>query len=472
MKIITIQELKPYTYNEIINWLNVDEEEAQKAIDSLILYNIVKKLSSSERKLELENLLEVDYYEDIEKYIDKNMYVFNYVGMVMVGDSCFFIYPKYIQNIKLDKENNYKKFKQILSVIRKYESKNQLLKFDGLQESREFNLLMFALELLHDYYENGLYYNDKYIIEENGFGEILWEKTINEKNVYFSNGSPIYLDLYTVNNIINEEDLFRRLHRCIISIVSENIKEILNILGMEKISISTERIEDFGSKEYLIYEIKQELSQQFITSKQQVLYKILTYLNKEEIQNSARNISFVGTNSFNLIWESVCSHVMDNSLNKTLSELNLKPIKNNKSSDRLIDIVPNPKWKHNLSKKEHKAKQTLTPDLITVSNGKMSIYDAKYYKTILNENEVKHQPGVADITKQYLYELAYREFAKQNNLEINKNAFLLPTDNDEEQILGIASIDLFPVFEDGIKLNDIEIILKPCVEMFEKYLNS
>ena len=36
------------------------------------------------------------------------------------------------------------------------------------------------LFLLQDYYENGIYTNDINIIETNGNGEILWDKTINE----------------------------------------------------------------------------------------------------------------------------------------------------------------------------------------------------------------------------------------------------------------------------------------------------
>ena len=41
------------------------------------------------------------------------------------------------------------------------------------------------------------------------------------------------------------------------------------------------------------------------------------------------------------------------------------------------------------------------------------LYDAKYYKIHLNESGVSRQPGVGDVTKQYLYELAYKELAKK-----------------------------------------------------------
>ncbi len=80
-------------------------------------------------------------------------------------------------------------------------------------------------------------------------------------------------------------------------------------------------------------------------------------------------------------------------------------------------------WKHNESGKVHKAKKTLVPDIITIKGNQLSIYDAKYYKIKLDDKEVKNQPGVGDITKQYLYELAFKEFAQENELSINANAF-------------------------------------------------
>lgn len=472
MDVKIVQESKPYSFEQIAIWLDIEDEEVKKVLDSLMLLNMLKKLNYSMQKIELEDLLDVESLEEIGDKVNKNMYVFNYVGMIMVGNCCFFVYPKYILDINNDKQNGFKKFKQILSVIRKFQAKEQLYNVDGLQELKDFNLLAFTLDLLQDYHENGIYSNDKMIIEEDGSGEILWEKTINEKNVYFSDGVPIYLDFYTVNDVINEEDLFRRLHKCIISRCSEEIKEVLEILEIERVTMSTERIEDFGSREYLIYEIKQELTQQFITRKQEILHKMISYINKDNTQNSQEKISFVGTSSFNLIWEDVCAYVMEDSLKKTLSELSLKPYGDKKSSDLLIDLIPKPKWEHLKSGKYHYAKKTLIPDLISVSNGKLSIYDAKYYKIHLNESGVNRQPGVGDVTKQYLYELAYKELAEENNLLIDKNAFIMPTDRSEEESIGIASIDLFSKYGDGITFNDIEVILKPCEDMFESYLNN
>ena len=120
-----------------------------------------------------------------------------------------------------------------------------------------------------------------------------------------------------------------------------------------------------------------------------------------------------------------------------------------------------------ISDKVFSARGTLIPDLITIKGNNFSIYDAKYYNIQLNEKGIKHQPGIEDITKQYLYELAYKKFITLNNLKMIENAFLFPTDEIEEKEVGYATFDIFL----GIDLKEIKVIFKPCSKMFEKYLS-
>lgn len=223
--------------------------------------------------------------------------------------------------------------------------------------------------------------------------------------------------------------------------------------------------------EFIVYRLNQELSNQFITHKQNILKLMKRYIEEDSSKNVSDTISFVGTNSFNLVWEDVCSVVMDDCINKSIKELGLSYSKNKKQSALVSDVIAKPMWEHNESGKVHKAKKTLVPDIITIKGNQLFIYDAKYYKIKLDDKEVKSQPGVGDITKQYLYELAFKEFAQENELSINANAFLMPTDGDKEIRLGTASMEIFHNLGD-INLHDIEVILKPCEEMYSIYLND
>ncbi len=469
MYIATMQELKPYSFFDLQNEFHTSEEELKNILKSLSLMNIVKKLSKDVSKVELEELLETDSLEKLNTELERNMYVFKYVGMLAIGNVCLLIYPKYAVSYLNDSINNFQKLKQLISVIRKYQSKVQKIGFNSQVDVDNFNLLSIALELIYSYYDHGLYSNDKQIIEQNGFGEILWEKTINESTAYFSNGLPIYLDTFTVNQENNEQDYFRRLHAFILSEVCEKLKDILRILDIDTINISSEKREHFGNSEYISYRINQELSSQFVTFKQNILNLLKKYIEEDSGKNSSTNISFVGTNSFNLVWEDVCSEVMDDCINKSIKELGLGYSKNPKQSALLSDIIAKPKWKHNISGNIHVANKTLIPDIVTIHGNKLSIYDAKYYKIRLDDKGVDKQPGVGDITKQYLYELAYKDFAKENNLVIDSNAFIMPTDGKEEKKVGTASMDIFYGLGD-IRLHDIDVILKPCEEMYKTYL--
>ena len=242
------------------------------------------------------------------------------------------------------------------------------------------------------------------------------------------------------------------------------------MLDIEIINISSENKECFGSSEYILYRIGQELSLQFITYKQSILNLMKKYIKESYENGSSTAISFVGTNSFNLVWEDVCSVVMEDCINKSIKELGLKYSKSEKQSILLRDVIPKPKWKHHESGMVHSANKTLIPDIVTIKGDKLSIYDAKYYKIKLDDQGVDKQPGVGDVTKQYLYELSYKDFAEENNLSIETNAFLLPTDGEENRV-GIASMDIFYALE-NVRLHDIDIILKPCEEMYEIYLKE
>jgi hypothetical protein len=471
MNIQILKELKPYSLFELENMFNVDEDEVRNILKSLSLMNIVKKLSKDTSKVELEELLDIESLEELNVQMESDMYVFKYVGILMVGEICLILYPKYSDRYLSDETNNFKMLKQIISVIRKYQSKEQKIGLGEGIDLSNFNLLSITLELLNSYYEHGLYQNDRQIIENNGDGEILWEKTINENTAYFSNGVPIYLDTFTINQESNEQDFFRRLHAFIITEACNRLKDILGILDIECLNLTSEKIESFGSMEFIVYRLNQELSNQFITHKQNILKLMKRYIEEDSSKNVSDTISFVGTNSFNLVWEDVCSVVMDDCINKSIKELGLSYSKNKKQSALVADVIAKPKWKHNESGKVYKAKKTLVPDIITIKGNQLSIYDAKYYKIKLDDKEVKNQPGVGDITKQYLYELAFKEFAQENELSINANAFLMPTDGDKEIKLGTASMEIFHNLGD-INLHDIEVILKPCEEMYSIYLND
>jgi hypothetical protein len=475
MKVNKLQELQSYSISEFQSIFDLSEDETREVLKTLAYKNIVRKMSKNLSTVELEELNNGESFEQLNKEFEGDNYKFKFVGIITVKDVCLIIYPKYISEFDENFDKDNKIIKQLIEVMRKYESKEQKQFLSNNEKNKNYNLLALAIDLYDDYHINGLYSNEKTIIEENGEGEILWDKTINEKDAYFINDVPFYLDFFSVNKETNEEDFFRRLHRCIITESYSKIEEIFDILDYEPINISDDEIDYFGDKEYLITRLNQEMSRQFIDKKQKQLNMMKNYFLETENSNEDEEIKFIGTTSFNLVWEKVCAIVLGNSLDKKLEDLGLDTI-DNTGNITLKEVISKPEWKVSNSDIKHQSAKTLIPDLIVYSkeDRSISIYDAKYYNIILTEKLLKNYPGVEDISKQYLYELAYRDLIKRNNLKIKENAFIMPTDkkmeNQDALFEEIGEVE-FGIFE-NMEFKPIRVKLASATKMYEKYLKS
>ena len=475
MKVNKLHELQSYSISEFQSIFDLSEDETREVLKTLTYKNIVRKMSKNLSTVELEELNNGESLEQLNKEFEGDNYKFKFVGIITVKDVCLIIYPKYISEFDENFDKDNKIIKQLIEVMRKYESKEQKQFLSNTEKNKNYNLLALAIDLYDDYHINGLYSNEKTIIEENGEGEILWDKTINEKDAYFINDVPFYLDFFSVNKETNEEDFFRRLHRCIITESYSKIEEIFDILDYEPINISDDEIDYFGDKEYIMARLNQEMSRQFIDKKQKQLKMMRNYFLETENSNEDEEIKFIGTTSFNLVWEKVCAVVLGNSLDKKLEDLGLDTV-DNTGNIILKEIISKPEWKVSNSDIKHQSAKTLIPDLIVYNkeDRSISIYDAKYYNIILTEKLLKNYPGVEDISKQYLYELAYRDLIKINNLKIKENAFIMPTDkkmkNQDTLFEEIGEVK-FGIFE-NMGFKPIKVKLAFATKMYEKYLKS
>lgn len=244
-----------------------------------------------------------------------------------------------------------------MDVIDKFQVLNNY-KVHSNNEGGSFLNLM--IHLLRDYVENGLYSNEETIVEINGEGDIIWEKTVNEGTVYLVEETPFYFDFYTEKRILNEVHIIRKLHGAIINEISNYLQPILSLFGIPEIILPAENIRDFGDVHYLEYLLEQELSRQFVTSKQLLLYDLLNYIRKANSYDSSENIEIYGTTSFNLVWEDICKKVYKDDLDNKLLDLGLK-LKGTIQRDKKVeidyrkvvllkDIVERPIWRPTKSK--------------------------------------------------------------------------------------------------------------------------
>ena len=462
---VYLREQKRYTQKELLKIFVCSEEKLDLIFSKLKEFGILKIVRKSSSQLNMSNLVD-EYIEivPVEAICKDCYYVFIFVGILIVAGRILKCYPKYLCSV----DNPIKELRVVCKVIEKYSSKEQIIyMLNDYTGNSSFNLLAVLLFLMHDYFENGIYNNSKNILEVNGSGEVLWDKTINETFSILSNNRPYYVEIQTKKRVNDNFDYFKRLHECILTLISKELMEadLLSLFELTPIDLTDEYLYEFGDREYILYRIENELNIEFNTRKQLVLKGIYAYIKHGGQLDYRDGISFFGTNSFNLVWECVCSEILNNQLDIPLGQLRL-PVPLNKeynSQTKLINLIEKPFW----SIFEKEAKETLIPDLITIFKNQFYIFDAKYYTPNLKNGESpKGQPGIESISKQYLYQLAYKKFIDAHGFEGVKNCFLLPTEEDTIIDLGEVSMKMFS----NLGLENIRVRCIPASLAYDFYL--
>jgi hypothetical protein len=473
-----VREQKRYTKNELRGIFAFDESEVEKFIRNLKAFGVLKSVKNSTDQLEMSDLMDDDV-EITDETAESGdcLYVFTYVGVITCGSRVVKVFPKYLlskNDAPLDE------MKQVVKVLERYSrSEEQIINvFNGNGENRSFNILAVILFLLNDYYEYGIYTNSEDIVEINGEGEILWGKTIDESFALIEENRPYYMELYTGKTIDDDMDYFKRLHECVLTECSKQLHDAqLDILfELDTLELSGESLQDFGDRDYILERIYKELNIQFNTRRQILLKTLYAYISQDKrMLEENDGISMYGTTAYHAVWEKVCAEVFDNKLNTTLGKLKMSvPLAEQYRSMKrktLIDIIEKPIWEG--TDTTETASDTLIPDLISIPKvGEVDyfvIFDAKYYNIQLERGKsLRGNPGVGDVTKQYLYQLAYREFIKAHNIAVVRNCFLMPTDHDEIINKGMARM---PMLE-ALGLENIQIRQLPASRMYEYYLNN
>lgn len=477
---VFLREQKRYTQNELVDQFQCSEERTVHILKRLKEYGVLKAVKANDTQKDLTELIDEDIeIADVEVGENEYLYVFTFVGVITIEGRVLKCFPKYL----LDATAPTQELKQVLKVLEKYNSKEQIIRmYNDTSDSSAFNMLAVMLFLLQDYFEYGAYTNTQDIIESNGAGDILWDKTINETFTLLSNNRPYYPELLTMKRVNDDFDYFKRLHECILTKCSMELRDadLLDLFDIMGVDISDEQIEDFGDKEYILERITKELNIQFNTRKQLLLKTLYAYIANSSALDDLDCFSMFGTNSFNLVWEKVCAEVLDNQLQRPIGGLRL-PVQlagqyREMRHRKLIDLIEKPEWCGFAPSGEpfsKRAEDTLIPDLISIvdvhGDYQFIIFDAKYYNLQLQYNKVlRGHPGIESITKQYLYQLAYQPFVDAHQIGTVRNCFLMPTAASAIISKGSVSMSML----ENLGLQPIQVRLLPADLMYRHYLEN
>lgn len=181
------------------------------------------------------------------------------------------------------------------------------------------------------------------------------------------------------------------------------------------------------------------------------------------------------------MWENVIKRVYKNNLDDNLASLSINlcgpTIDGNfvdyRSLRKLQDIVAKPIWIDQTTGADFEESKTLELDALQVDiqNKKLAIFDAKYYQINFDGNRVKGNPGVADITKQYLYQLAHSNLADINGFTFT-NSFVVPMDDLSEDSGHGVQIDTVQfIMLSALGLQDITVIAHDSATLYKQYMS-
>lgn len=399
-----------------------------------------------------------DDFENIINYLarkgiykeDKASYRIEYVGIISYKDKLLAFLPKFLKedifNSKIEKQEELKLIMEVLKKASKG-SDEDFISTQGFDDNQITRLALIE-ELLKDYIEYDLYEKEVHSYELNGNGEIDWEYTMENEQSYIFNNRPIYLNYYT--NEINTDDsnYIRRLHQyCLVLAIEElqtsPIEFIINDLIDIPILNFNSDFEGFEDIDYMIKAIDYELKEVFSDRKIRLLNNLKLFISKEK-GNSDNSFNLWGTRKFWAVWEDICKVIFNDQY------ANLK------------DKIEKPKWIANNSNYINH-KDTLIPDVLYVKENNLHIIDAKYYNfTFDKDGKLKgKQPVLESITKQFSYELAFKNKGFNNIY----NYFCIPVDKEPSSIVGKVEFSIYD-------LEPIKVMQLDHREVFYSYLKN
>lgn len=469
MRRVFFRELKPYSELEIARRLGGNAELARNFIERMMARGIIRYRSVTAPD-------GVDLSDEEDARPDE-LYQFAFVGMASLGDIVAISYPKYFRN----REPSEGELKQLFDVLKRDVDAASILRL-AEDANRSADKLPVMLALLDLYSEYGVYSNYVDGFELNGAGVIDWNRTIGRHLPIVQNTVPIYVDYESRKTLRDESDYITRLHRAVLTEISTELRRsgIASLLDVEGVSLSEEDIDAFGDDETIRMRLERERGSQFMDWKISVLALLERYLLDREHNTEEEEVRALGTTSFYSLWERACKVAFGDKLDRRLGALGISLVGkwNERRRETLLEIIPRPAWERRENSRFVPCGNvdTLIPDTITfhedANGGRMfCIYDAKYYVPTLS-GKMRKQPGLESVTKQFLYQTAYKDFVLDHGFTSVVNAFLVPTCSDEPFEIGRVS---FPEVMGAVEppfSNYIEMWALPASLALTAYLDG
>lgn len=339
---------------------------------------------------------------------DENLY---FVGFFELDNKLFISFPKSLSIDSLTHNHA----RSLMSLMRKISNNtnvtshipdNDLLRTS--QNIEHLSRLNLADFIISDFIKNGdiTFKSSQNII--NNIREPNWTKTLEALIPITSGTSHIYDQWISKKKSSKYDHIIKNIHAFVIN---ECIKKYGSILGVNKNEVKNYNVKPTFPPKNATKLINAKLREVYVQRDILVLKALKKWL---ENGNSSSSYEFYGTRYFHVIWEEVCSYLLNNS----------------KHEEYWKNAFKNPIWKY-YDTKQIKKSDAFEVDIICQSvDEKLILADAKYYDISIRNRGIL---GVSDLSKQINYETQLsKSTAFIDRYKSNKdliNFFIFPVDD-------------------------------------------
>lgn len=403
-----------------------------------------------------------------------------FVGLIVLEHIPFLVLPKTVKGpVALDERVRYLRLlaKSIARYALDFPKANlaDLRDFVANEDSDRINRFGLAIKLLEHWMDHGLHYRPTFAYEINGQGEADWDQTIDREIPFKSSkGQTAFLTLHTRRTLEDESHLVRRLHRAILA----DCEDYLLGLGLLDFFVpsvpmkASDLLCDLVVSHDLDSALHHELATVYSESAEERVRLMMAYLNFYSGFEETQRITYLGTKSFHRIWETATAWSLGNQLSiEREAKAAVSEIAFHASEVFEYSLEQLPHWTFLDGK-------TLLgspgePDILLSGQNLSSnndskyfwIVDAKYYD-VSGSFRVEKFPGVNDVLKQHMYQLAFEKRITSNESFSRKNIFLFPGADFGVRVMGTVSIP----FLSTSFLTEIDLVSACLPQVLECYV--
>jgi hypothetical protein len=305
--------------------------------------------------------------------------VFDFVGLVCKNDKTLVVFPKHyysddiINDNKIKGHSNDDDILLLFDVIQKYifQKKSQAIKYAGNKLDLESDYPFSCFFSIYNYFRQFGIYNERITKTKVGYkGKISWKDTIRKSNKVYSNGNIIHFPLFIKQN--KSKQVF--ISDCMAFVIDYTLERFPFLFQMRKTNHKSLSFDFLENIDYVIKHLHSIKNEVFKDINKKLIDDLIDFFSLIDGHKRGGDIH-VKIKYFNLVWEEMIGHYLNNHFTHIDSNNNLYFDLNQINSK-----IKFSKKTFNIDKSINNF--SIEPDHYFIDEDLQYIFDAKYYDVL------------------------------------------------------------------------------------------